>query len=278
MKPINAAAWTTMFVGLAGVVWYGTNDGTETVRDGGIRQPAVSSFDPSAPFEDRIAALEQAVSDERQARQLLQEEVLILTEELERLSGSPTGDAEADAAEENLAAAQDSRAESRRRRFSTEGRIDRLIEAGFEPARAAWIVQRESELQMAALQERYDAERSGEDYDYIGSRGATSQQLRNEIGDADYERYLEANGRSTSIAISSVMASSPAQSAGLRVGDEIVSYDGQRIFSMTDLSRVTMEGEPGVNIVVDIVRDGTPMQVVLPRGPVGITTGRRFSR
>ena len=44
---------------------------------------------------------------------------------------------------------------------------------------------------------------------------------------------------------------------------------------MTDLTRQTMDGAAGENIVVDIMRDGNPMQIVMPRGPVGITGGRR---
>ena len=62
--------------------------------------------------------------------------------------------------------------------------------------------------------------------------------------------------------------------AGLQPGDQILRYDGQRLFSMSDLTQQTMQGEAGVNVAVDIMRDGIPMQVVLPRGPVGIS-GRR---
>ena len=44
------------------------------------------SFDRTVPLEERIRSLEQAVSDERMARQVLQDEVLNLTLELERMS------------------------------------------------------------------------------------------------------------------------------------------------------------------------------------------------
>lgn len=278
MSKLIIAVLISLVVGFAAASWIALDTGTPSPPAAGGGTPAGVSFDADASVEQRILALEQAVSDERQARQLLQEEVLILTDELERLSPPPQRGGAVESGGERLESAQADPAERLRRRDSTESRIDRLVEAGFEPAYAEWLVQRESELQMEALQARYDAERKGEDYDYFSSRNAANQQLREELGDAEYERYLVANGRPTSVAISSVMASSPAQSAGLRVGDEIVRYDGERIFSMSDLSRVTMEGEPGVSVVLDIVRDGAPMQVVLPRGPVGITTGRRFSR
>jgi C-terminal processing protease CtpA/Prc len=153
-----------------------------------------------------------------------------------------------------------------------------LIDAGFLPSQASMIVQRESELQMEAIRARYEAERSGDPTDFFRSRNATSQVLREELGDADYERYLVANGRSTSITVSSVIESSPAQSAGLQPGDEIVRYDGERVFDLNDISRQAAQGEPGQNIVVDIMRNGAPMQMVLPRGPIGITPGQHNNK
>ena len=128
---------------------------------------------------------------------------------------------------------------------------------------------------MAALQQRFEAERSGEPVDWRANRTLTSDTLREELGDADYERYLEASGRATRVSVSSVIESSPAQAAGLRPGDEIINYDGQRVFSMTDLNRQTMGGEPGETVVVDVMRDGNLVQVAMPRGPLGITGGRR---
>jgi len=236
----------------------------------------VAAFDSGLPVEERIAALEQAVSDERQARQWLQEEVMYLTGELELLSGGNEPEPQSDIdAEEPSLDSQSARREDYRRRYSEEGRIEALIEAGFLPSQASLIVRREAELQMEALQARYDAERSGDHVDYYRSRNAGNDALREELGDADYERYLEANNRSTSVSISSVIDSSPAQAAGLQPGDEIVRYDGERVFSMTDLSQQAIEGVPGQNVAVDIVRNGVAMQVVMPRGPVGISGGRR---
>jgi C-terminal processing protease CtpA/Prc len=231
------------------------------------------------PVEERIAALERAVSDERFARQLLQEEVFYLTAELEQITGTYDPEVpEEISAEEAVAQSGDSRrsrSEERRYRNSLEGRIERLIEAGFLPSQASMIAHRESELQMQSLRTRYEAERSGDPVDYWRNRNASNVTLRQELGDADFERYLIANNRSTSITVSSVIESSPAQSAGLQPGDEIVRYDGERVFSMSDLTRQTMDGAAGQNVIVDIMRNGNPMQIVLPRGPVGISGGRR---
>jgi hypothetical protein len=235
-----------------------------------------NTFDASQPVAERLAALEKAVSDERAARQLLQEEVFYLTGELERFAGDGDRDdaMEAGAAPETGAVTV-SRAEARRRRNTPEGRIEALIQAGFLPSQAEAITRREQELQMQALQARFEAERSGEPVDWRADRAMASDTLRAELGDADYERYLEATGRPTRVSVSSVIESSPAQAAGLQPGDEIYRYDGQRVFSMTDLTRQTMEGEPGETVVVDVMRDGNLVQVAMPRGPVGITGGRR---
>ena len=47
---------------------------------------------------------------------------------------------------------------------------------------------------------------------------------------------------------------------------------------MSDLISETLQGEPGQNVVVDFMRDGVQMQVVIARGPFGITGGRRYVR
>jgi S1-C subfamily serine protease len=103
--------------------------------------------------------------------------------------------------------------------------------------------------------------------------------LRAEIGDAEYEQYRLASGMPTVVEVSGILESSPAQQAGLQAGDEIVAYNGTRVFDIGELNRFTMGSEPGGTVVVDIVRDGVPMQVVLPSGPIGVTiSGRRGRR
>ena len=76
-----------------------------------------------------------------------------------------------------------------------------------------------------------------------------------------------------------MLASSPAEQAGLKPGDQVVSYDGQRVFDMRDLNALTLKGNAGEPVVVDVQRDGQSVQLVLPRGPVGILGGGgRFGR
>ena len=277
MKIAVPAILSLAFVGIAAAYW--TKSSTEERASSTLGAVETRSFDHSAPVEARIVALEQAVSIEREARQLLQEEVLILSDELERLTWDEPGsgiESEAIAATANES--EDERRSNSRRRNSSAGPAERLVASGFTPGVADWILRRESELRMEGLQARYDAERERTPVLSADRRQSSENALREELGDAAYERYLEANGRATGIAVSSVLESSPALMAGLQIGDEIVNYDGQRIFSMSDLIQQTMRGVSGQNVIIDITRDGIPMQLVLPRGPLGIMGGRRYGR
>ena len=239
----------------------------------------VTRFDSSAAIDERLEALERAVSAERQARQMLEEEIFSLYDELDALERAAPDIEAANVAVAMVEGSIDSR-EMREiaranRRDDSEQRRDALISAGFSASRADWIIQRESELRMEAMQTRYAAMRAGESpnrgYDFANPETA----LREEMGDAQYETYLQANGRSTAVGVGAVFESSPAQTAGLQPGDEITHYDGERVFNTFDLTRQTMEGDAGQNVVVNITREGMPMQVVIPRGPLGINTGRR---
>jgi C-terminal processing protease CtpA/Prc len=239
-----------------------------------------TSFDTELPAAARIAALEAAVSQERMARQLLQEEMLYLTEALNALMTAAEPEAEStldERAEPRSAVTREERRQRFARRNSPEGRAERLVNAGIEPGLASRIVQREEELQMESLRARYEAGQNGDPSDFYREQTSTTSTLREELGDTDYARYLSANGRSTSVGIGAVIGSSPAQLAGIRPGDDIVSYGGSRVFTMNDINMASLDGVVGENVVIDIVRDGIPMQVVLPRGPLGIT-GRRTRR
>jgi len=235
-------------------------------------EPETIDFDDKAGVEGRLMALESAVSAERQARQLLEDELLALYDALDALENPDEPPERAQAGADVREARRDFRAQfGSSRRDDPERRLTALTEAGFSVSRADWIMQRESELRMEAMQARYDAMRQGE----TPSRALNPDNLlRAEIGDAEYETYLQAGNRPTNVNVRSVFDASPALIAGLQSGDQITHYDGERVFSNFDLTHQTMEGNAGENVVVNIVRDGVPMQVVLPRGPLGINTAR----
>ncbi|HLF09728.1 MAG TPA: PDZ domain-containing protein [Gammaproteobacteria bacterium] len=237
------------------------------------RSEPVSELPSAAGGEwpDRLTELERRVQE--------------LSDELDELRGDPavqgsstrgeprTEPAEGESAAEPPAARRAFPAGARFADRGPEAQLEQLVNAGFTPARAEWLSRRATELQMQALQALYDARREGKPLD---SSTVPDEQmlLRSEIGDDEYEQYLRALGRPTSVGVRNVLASSPAESAGLQPGDEIVAYAGTRVFDMRDLNRLTFEGKPDEPVVVDVLRDGQRLQLVLPRGPVGVTAGR----
>jgi hypothetical protein len=237
----------------------------------GSELPVDDAAAANSDIELRLLALENALSVEQSARQMLEEELFYLMD-----SADAAPDLTPDSTEPVIADSQARLAERRaaRRGSNTrERRAERLVAAGFDPATAEWILTRESELQMESLRARYEANRNGESIDFRQQTVGLRDQMRQQLGDAEYERYLTANGRPLHVSISSVLDSSPAQSAGLRTGDQILNYGGKRIYSMSDLTQEIIQGAPNERVVVHFLRDGIPMQVVLPRGPVGITGG-----
>ena len=226
-------------------------------------------FDASAETEDRIRALEVAVAQERNARLLLEEELQALYAQIDQLDA----DGELLINEQGIGGTvtPEQVREFRQQQSVNPGasRVDRLIAAGFSPDQAEYVARRESELQMAQMQEMYDARQEGRrpDRSLFDTQGV----LRQELGETQYEQYLEANGQPTSVRVGSVLDSSPGQRAGLQPGDEIVAYGGDRVFSYGDLRDATLSTQSGRSVVVDIVRDGIPMQVVIESGPIGIS-------
>jgi S1-C subfamily serine protease len=56
---------------------------------------------------------------------------------------------------------------------------------------------------------------------------------------------------------------SPAEIAGLRVGDVIFELDGARIESATDLQRMMVADRIGRDAVAKLVRDGTVLELIV---------------
>ena len=231
----------------------------------------------SGKAEARLEALEDAFAAEVDQRVALEARVAELSAQLEALGEVPK---RGPGARENSGPGPDPAIAEQRARVRREAAatpeerqrlaIDRLVAAGFAPDRAEWLNRRIQELRMQAMQSQYEAKREGRPAPPDNLEATT---LRAELGDQDYERFLTAQGRSTSVNIMGVLASSPAERAGLQQGDEIVSYDGKRVFDVQELNELTLGGTSGESVVVDVRRDGQNLQLVLPRGPIGVWGG-----
>ena len=94
--------------------------------------------------------------------------------------------------------------------------------------------------------------------------------LRSELGDDEYDQYLNVTGQNNRVKVSSVMAGSPAESNGFQKGDVIVYYGDQKILDSTDMRNATLEGDIDSLTNVEILRDGSRMNLTVPRGTLGV--------
>jgi C-terminal processing protease CtpA/Prc len=228
-------------------------------------------------LDKRLQDLEQALAEEREARIALEDTLAMLFEELDRLEGTDErAEAGLQSAAENerqtrAAERRGQRNEADWVRSYQERRIATLVEGGFSDEEARHALQLESEASFKAMQLAWEAQRNGESIDVMDAVSNPQSILRAEMGDDAYARYLAAQGQPTAIRITQVLGGSPANDAGLRAGDELISYNGERVFNVMELRNGTMQGQPGEDVVVEIERDGVRMQLTLPRGPIGIT-------
>src|SRR5690606_23837797 len=94
--------------------------------------------------------------------------------------------------------------------------------------------------------------------------------LRREIGDADYERYRIAAGLPTNVTVTAVEPDSIAERAGILPGDVIVAHDGTRVMDLSELEELIAQGPQGTNALIEVIRNGEPMQFYVPRGALGV--------
>ncbi|MEM7359686.1 MAG: PDZ domain-containing protein [Pseudomonadota bacterium] len=166
-------------------------------------------------------------------------------------------------------------------RFQPDFKKRRLVESGFSEDEAQWVIDSEADVQLQQLYDQYNQRRAALEQAAESGQAQNSAraELRTKLGDEVFERYLKANGQSTSITVGGVMASSPGDNAGLQPGDNIVAYDGQRVFDVRDLNQLTIQGTEGESVLLEVERNGNTTQLTIPRGPIGVTAARgRFGR
>ena len=236
-----------------------------------------TALDETVPISERLLRLEQVIVDEREARLVLEDQLLLLIEDLERLESTRDRAQPERPIQVSEIRGEQLRSGGRPRDYAAvmrmyqDRRVADLVSGGFSEDEARRLLKRESEAQYKAMEAAYLAQRDGEAVDVFNSAMNAQSILRAEIGDSEYERYLTAQGEQTTVRIMNVLAGSPGSSAGLQAGDNIVSYNGERTFSMLDVRGLTMQGNSGEDVIIEIDRDGVRMQLNIPRGPIGVS-------
>ena len=150
-----------------------------------------------------------------------------------------------------------------------------LLAAGVEPGVASEYLRRQNRLEMERLELRDRASRQGwldsdRFLEQLGKLEADVGALREEIGDDSYDRFLYLTGQPNRVLVASVIDDSPAQLAGMEAGDIVLDYADSRVFSFTDLRNATRGGERGESTLVRVQREEQVIDLILPRGPLGI--------
>lgn len=239
-----------------------------------------------------LAELRRRLDEEREARGRLEEQLAHLQADVLALRVGADVVSEADVApylraEKGAAGAEDADAEHAKIAADAAERgspghawfdASRLAAAGL-PERDVEDLRRLYEevelerlyLQNQATREHWDGGHLAQELDALDER---TRSVRESYGDDTYDWFLYAADRSNRVVVESVLGGSAADEAGLRAGDVVVSYDGQRIFKPGALVRGTLEGRLDENVEVRVLRGGATRTFSLPRGPLGIRLGR----
>ncbi len=100
----------------------------------------------------------------------------------------------------------------------------------------------------------------------LTDRGAQIGVTVRDLDPADTDSQKASGG--SGIVVEQVRPDSPAATAGMRAADLIVSFDGERIRSARQFSRLVQETPPGRTVSATIVRDGRRSDVsITPAAP-----------
>lgn len=149
--------------------------------------------------------------------------------------------------------------------------IARFIEAGFSENDSMWLADKIDDIRIDSMYEGWENARRN----YLkekSKRKSGMEELKERLGPDGYEKYFKAMGDSASVIVEGVMDKSPADLAGLKKGDEIISYNGERICYNLELSEAIVRGELGEPVMLEIIRDGQKLKIPMERGPLGILT------
>ena len=151
-----------------------------------------------------------------------------------------------------------------------DSNVARIEESGLTVEEFESIQQRAYAAYLAGFEEQWSLRRQR----YLEQDRAPSvaERLRGELGDDSYDRYLFASGSSNRVRVRQVMQGSAAEQAGLSNGDIVISYANERVFTFSDLRRLSYEGQLGESVVLEVRgTDGNVSQLLMPRGPLGLT-------
>lgn len=241
---------------------------TSVDKGGDLAPPAIRPAPLLAGVADSFATLQHQLQQAKQAREQLETRLQALQIRVEELEHTR----DTDASIEVTTASRNAQTGTTQ---AVRSSVQALIEAGIREDQAAWIQERLDEIELQQLYLRDRATREGwldkpryhkERREYLNA----VTELRSEVGDDAYDRLLYTLGRANRVVVRDIMQNSPAAQYGLQRDDQIIEYEGQRVFSSKELSTLVTQGSAGVMTLLRVNREGEIHDIYLPRGPLGI--------
>jgi hypothetical protein len=217
--------------------------------------PAPHASTPRADVE--LAALQLALDREVEARAELAREVASLREQIAGRGGGA----------EQRSADFPPRAGGRRA-FDP----DTLVAAGVAPRDAQALRERlaVAEMDKIRLNDRATREGWADTPRYEQERTALDDQLREQLSEVDYDRYLYATGRSNRARVTDMLSHAPGDDAGFQPGDVILSYGGERVFNGMEIGERSTRRRSDELIPVEVLRNHSTLTLNVRGGPLGL--------
>ncbi|MGH3054848.1 MAG: PDZ domain-containing protein [Gaiellaceae bacterium] len=234
----------------------------------------------AAPLQHQLEQLSAQVTAEANERRRLTERMEGLATELAALRGRGDGGAHTATAEPASAAAAPPKevatndtATAAKGEDGTTSMERALVAAGIGAPAAVEIKRRNDQLALSEIYLRDQATRDGwldtpRFAEEMAKIDAQRTSVRDEIGDAAYDRYLAALDQPNRVAVNEVLLDSPAAAAGLQAGDVVLRYGDTRIFAPSELVAATRGGVADETVRMEIIRAGQRIEVDVPRGPL----------
>ena len=232
----------------------------------------VASNQNAAKNSDAVSLTEfnRLLQKEVRARQALEQKLETLSRQMAELDSSMQSFRGINDSEKITADAKSESSGSDSKWFNEQA----LIDNGIASSRASELKANFERLEMERLYLRDQSIRESwdrEEYrEAMQALAGKEDDLKNRLSESEYDAYLYASGRTNRVAVTSVLASSQAGTAGIQSGDYVIRYDNQRVYNGFDLQQATSSGSIGDSVELEVERDGDTLHFYLPRGPLGI--------
>lgn len=234
-----------------------------------VRPKTATVTDVETPSAD-LAELNRLLQTEIIARQVLEKKLAALSQQVTAFGNNLHSIQETESNEQAVNNSELEASRSNREWFNEQA----LLDNGMDQIQASELKVFFEQLEMERLYLRDQSARENWNRDQLReamlSLNSREVELKTRLGESAYDSYLYASGRPNRVAVTSVLESAQAATAGIKPGDHIIRYDNERIYNWRDLREATAGGSISDTVALEVERDGDTIEFYLARGPLGI--------